>query len=154
VNAVVHNHSPSIIPFGLTKVPLRAIFHMAAFIGNDVPIFEIRNYQPSGNLLVRNNELGAGLATVLGSGPIALMRGHGSVVVGPTLPIAIGRSIFMEQSANLQMQAMLIAGPGGEVNYLDGAEIEFTGPGQNFTRAWHLWRKRTNAAMRSENTAS
>ena len=42
VNAVVHNHSPSVIPFGLTQESLRPVFHMAAFIGEGVPNFEIR----------------------------------------------------------------------------------------------------------------
>jgi len=32
VNAVVHSHSPAVIPFGVTKVPLRPIYHMAAFL--------------------------------------------------------------------------------------------------------------------------
>ncbi len=39
VNAVVHNHSPSVIPFGVTSVPLKPIFHMAAFIGVGIPTF-------------------------------------------------------------------------------------------------------------------
>src|SRR6266850_2349356 len=33
VMAVVHNHSPSVVPFSVTGVPMRAIYHMAAFIG-------------------------------------------------------------------------------------------------------------------------
>jgi HCOMODA/2-hydroxy-3-carboxy-muconic semialdehyde decarboxylase len=29
IGAIVHSHSPSIIPFGVTKVPLRPIYHMS-----------------------------------------------------------------------------------------------------------------------------
>src|SRR5262249_37410687 len=31
INAVVHNHSPSVIPFGVTTVPLRPLFNTGAF---------------------------------------------------------------------------------------------------------------------------
>jgi ribulose-5-phosphate 4-epimerase/fuculose-1-phosphate aldolase len=31
--AIVHSHSPSVIPFGVSTVPLRPLYHMAAFIG-------------------------------------------------------------------------------------------------------------------------
>ena len=37
INAVVHNHSPSVIPFGVTTVPLRPLFNTGAFIGEGVP---------------------------------------------------------------------------------------------------------------------
>ena len=49
VNAIVHSHSPSVIPFGATKVPLRPIYHMSSFLGAGVPIFEIRDSRGSGD---------------------------------------------------------------------------------------------------------
>src|SRR6516225_8760995 len=42
ITAIVHSHSPSIIPFGVTRAPLRPIYHMSSFLGAGVPIFEIR----------------------------------------------------------------------------------------------------------------
>ena len=42
VNAVVHSHSPSVIPFGLVKNQMKAMFHNAAFLATGVPIFDIR----------------------------------------------------------------------------------------------------------------
>src|SRR5262249_26493463 len=42
VKAVVHNHAPALIPFGVTSVPLRPMYHMASFIGNGVPVFDIQ----------------------------------------------------------------------------------------------------------------
>ena len=33
VTCVVHNHSPSVVPFSVTDVPMKALYHMAAFIG-------------------------------------------------------------------------------------------------------------------------
>jgi HCOMODA/2-hydroxy-3-carboxy-muconic semialdehyde decarboxylase len=58
INAVVHNHSPSVIPFGVTTVPLRPLFNTAAFIGEGAPTFEIRNFQESGDLIIKTPHLG------------------------------------------------------------------------------------------------
>src|SRR5512145_2731623 len=76
VMAVVHNHSPSVIPFSVTGVPMRALFHMASFIGEGLPNFEIRKVKKGSDLLVRDAKLGAALAKTLGKKPAALMRGH------------------------------------------------------------------------------
>ena len=43
VQAVVHSHSPSVIPFGVTQQPLRPIFHMSGFLGEGAALFEIRD---------------------------------------------------------------------------------------------------------------
>jgi HCOMODA/2-hydroxy-3-carboxy-muconic semialdehyde decarboxylase len=138
--AVVHNHSPSVVPFSVTGVPMRALFHMASFVGDGLPNFEIRDVQPGSDLLVKDPALGQALAKTLGSKPAALMRGHGSVVVGENLPRAVGRSIYLELSARLQMQALLLAGPGGKITYMDAAEVKASDPVQNYARAWPMWR--------------
>ena len=140
VMAVVHNHSPSVVPFSVTGVPMRALFHMASFVADGLPNFEIRDVLPGSDLLVKTPDLGKALAATLGSKPAALMRGHGSVVVGENLPRAVGRSIYLELSARLQMQAMLLAGPGGKITYMDAAEVKASDPVQNYARAWPMWR--------------
>jgi ribulose-5-phosphate 4-epimerase/fuculose-1-phosphate aldolase len=140
VMAVVHNHSPSVVPFSVTGVPMRALFHMASFVADGLPNFEIRDVQPGSDLLVKDPALGQALAKTLGSKPAALMRGHGSVVVGENLPRAVGRSIYLELSARLQMQALLLAGPGGKITYMDAAEVKASDPVQNYARAWPMWR--------------
>lgn len=140
VMAVVHNHSPSVVPFSVTGVPMRALFHMASFVADGLPNFEIRDVQPGSDLLVKTANLGKALANTLGQKPAALMRGHGSVVVGENLPRAVGRSIYLELSARLQMQALLLAGPGGKITYMDAAEVKASDPVQNYARAWPMWR--------------
>jgi HCOMODA/2-hydroxy-3-carboxy-muconic semialdehyde decarboxylase len=140
VMAVVHNHSPSVVPFSVTGVPMRALFHMAAFVGDGLPNFEIRDVKPGSDLLVKDAFLGKALANTLGANPAALMRGHGAVVVGENLPRAVGRSVYLELSAQLQMQAMTLAGPGGKITYLDEAEVKASDPVQNYARAWPMWR--------------
>jgi len=150
VTAVVHNHSPAVVPFSVTRVPLQPVFHMASFIGQGVPNFEIRDVQKGTDLLVRNPVLGKALATTLGSKPAALMRGHGSVTVGDSLQRAVGRSIYLEQNARMQLQAMMIAGPGGTITTIDEAEVAASASWQNYARAWPLWRSKALARAKAE----
>jgi HCOMODA/2-hydroxy-3-carboxy-muconic semialdehyde decarboxylase len=151
VMAVVHNHSPTVVPFSVTQVQLRPIFHMAAFVGLGVPVFEIRDFEQGTDLLVRSASLGAALAGVLGDKPAAVMRGHGAVVVGENLPRAVGRSIYLEQSAQMQLQAMTLAGSEGRITYLDEAESIAGSKTQDYGRAWPMWRERALAKLRAEN---
>src|SRR5262249_19794728 len=62
VNSVIHSHSPAVIPFGVTQVPLRPLFHMPSFLSPSVPIFEIRRAGGVTNMLVGNSQLGKALA--------------------------------------------------------------------------------------------
>jgi len=140
VMCVVHNHSPSVIPFSVTGVPMRALYHMASFIGEGLPNFEIRDVRKGTDLLVKDAILGKALAATLAKKPAALMRGHGSVVVGENLPRAVGRSVYLEQSARMQMQAIALAGPEGNITYFDDAEVQASVARQDYYRAWPLWR--------------
>ncbi len=147
VMAVVHNHSPSVVPFSVTGVPMRALWHMAAFIGDGLPNWEIREVRKGTNLLVGDGVLGASLAKTLGSKPAALMRGHGSVTVGESLPRAVGRSVYLEMSAKMQMQALALS---DKVNYLDEAEVKASMPLQDYKRAWPMWREKALAKAKAE----
>ena len=145
VHAVVHSHTPSLIPFGVTGAPLRPLYHMAAFVGEGVPVFEIR--QARGNdpkmlMLVHNPALGRALAETLGSKPAALMRGHGAVIVGWSLPQVVGRSVYLALNATLQAQAMSL---GGSISYLDPQEAreEIL---DHYQRAWELWKRQAQEA--------
>ena len=153
VMCVVHNHSPSVIPFSTTREPMRPIFHMSAFVGQGVPNFEIRDAQTGTDLLVKTPYLGAALAKTLGGHPAALMRGHGCVTVGETIARAVGRSIYLESNARMQLQAMLIAGPGGKVDFMHDDEVAASAPRQEYDRGWHLWRTRVLARMAQEDNA-
>jgi ribulose-5-phosphate 4-epimerase/fuculose-1-phosphate aldolase len=140
VMCVVHNHSPSVVPFSVTGVPMRALFHMAAFVGEGLPNFEIREVRKGTDLLIRDAILGKALAASLAAKPAALMRGHGAVVVGENLPRAVGRSVYLEQSARMQMQAIALAGSAGNITFLDDAEVQASAARQDYYRAWPLWR--------------
>ena len=147
VMAVVHNHSPSVVPFSVTGVPMRALFHMAAFVGEGVPNFEIRKVKKGSDLLIRTPALGKALAKTLAEKPAALMRGHGSVVVGENLPRAVGRSVYLELSARMQMQALLLS---KKITYFDAAEVKASNPVQDYKRAWPMWRDKALAKAKAD----
>jgi HCOMODA/2-hydroxy-3-carboxy-muconic semialdehyde decarboxylase len=140
VNAVVHSHSPTVIPFGVTKGPMKAIFHSAGFLAYGVPVFEIRDHGGMTDMLVRDNALGKALADTLGDKPVALLRGHGNVVVGPDVRIATHRAVYTEVNARLLATAI---GLGGPITYLDPEEyrkLEGGGARIAAARAWDLWK--------------
>jgi HCOMODA/2-hydroxy-3-carboxy-muconic semialdehyde decarboxylase len=141
VAAVVHSHSPSVIPFGVTGVPLRPLYHMSAFLWDGVPVFEIRNAGGMTDMLVRSPDLGRALAETLGSRSAALMRGHGAVVVGASLPIVVFRSVYLEMNARLQAQALALGGP---ITYLADEEGRKAAAnvGATVQRPWELWKRK------------
>jgi len=138
VKAIVHSHSPAVIPFGVTSVPLQPIFHMSGFLGGGVPVFEIRETAGDTDMLVRNPALGEALARRLANKPAALMRGHGSVAVGISLPQAVFRAIYLEVNARLQAEAMKL----GSVNFLTAAEANLASAMNDIhvLRPWMLWK--------------
>ena len=142
VQAVVHNHSPAVVPFGVTGVPLRPMFHMAAVVGEPVPVWDIRDNFTNTGLLVTTMEQGRDLAATLGPNAAALMRGHGCVVVGSTLKQAVMRSVYLQTNARLLLASL----PLGEVNYLSPSEIELMAESlsrpSSVARAWEYWATR------------
>ena len=144
VLAVVHHHSPSVIPFGASTTPLRPLYHMSAFVGEGVPVFDVRRAAGRAtDMLVRDPALGRALAETLGGRAAALMRGHGAVVVGASIPQVVARSIYLELNARLQVQALALGGP---VAYLDAEEARLaTAMIGDYGRAWELWKRRSLA---------
>ena len=140
VHAVVHNHAPALIPFGVSSVPLRPLYHRSSFIGLGVPVFEIRERFGMTDLLIRNAALGKALAETLGDKPAALMRGHGVTVVGPSIPRVVSRSIFLALNATLQLQAMSLGQP---ITYMDVEETRLieAREGHGLKRAWEAWKQ-------------
>jgi ribulose-5-phosphate 4-epimerase/fuculose-1-phosphate aldolase len=143
VFAIVHSHSPSVIPFGVTHHRLRPIFHMAGFLGSGAAHFEIRDAlpnQPETDMLIRNAALGEALAKSLGSCSCVLMRGHGSTTVGASVEQVVYRAIYAEINAKLQLQSLGL----GDVTYLTETEAQLAAQANDgqIARSWNLWRKR------------
>ena len=141
VTAIAHSHSPPVIAFGLTNTPLRAMYHNAAFLAAGVPVFDIREKFGTTDIVISSADKGAALAQVLGDKPVALLRAHGMVAVGPSLSVAVFRAIFTVTSASIQHQAQAL---GGKIAVLDEEEgriadivnVETVG------RSWDLWKRR------------
>jgi ribulose-5-phosphate 4-epimerase/fuculose-1-phosphate aldolase len=134
VNAVVHSHSPTVIPFSVTDEPLKAISHVSSFLAGGCPCFEIRDVGITQGLLVANNEAGAALANVLGDNPVALMRGHGNVVVGSSIPQAVHRALYTEINAQQLTVALSFGRP---IKYIQPDEAQDP---KRLNDAWDVWK--------------
>jgi HCOMODA/2-hydroxy-3-carboxy-muconic semialdehyde decarboxylase len=139
VNAVVHSHSPSVVPFGLVDVPMQAMFHNAAFLAAGVPVFDIREKFGATDMLVGNTAKGAALVEVMGRQDVVLMRAHGSVACGASLQAAVFRAVYTEVNARIQHWTNAL---GREPAALDAEEGRLADAVNEKAalRAWELWR--------------
>jgi ribulose-5-phosphate 4-epimerase/fuculose-1-phosphate aldolase len=145
VNAVIHSHSPTVIPFSVTAVPLKPIIHSASFMFSGAPVFNSRHVPEATSPLVNNAAVGKALAGVLGEKNVVLMRGHGDTVVGPDIRETVSRAIYTERNARLLLQALALGGP---IEYIDGNEAKAmssyaVNPGRGSShgvdRVWQMW---------------
>jgi ribulose-5-phosphate 4-epimerase/fuculose-1-phosphate aldolase len=143
VNAVIHSHSPTVIPFSVTQVPLRPVHNTASFLAPEVPVFEMRKAAGMTNNLVTNGARGKALVETLGDRPVALLRGHGNVVVGPDIRRTVSRAIYTEVNARMLLQAVMLGGP---ITYIDPEENKLIEAGRgtrvaghSVDRTWQMW---------------
>jgi ribulose-5-phosphate 4-epimerase/fuculose-1-phosphate aldolase len=141
VIAIVHSHSPAVIPFADTAVPLRPMNHIAGFLGAGVPVFEIRDTAgPATDMLIRNPSLGHALAAAMGGHSVALMRGHGSVAAAQSIRHVVFRAVYTELNARMQAEAMKLGTP-TYLNAEEAAAAAKTNDGL-VDRPWELWKQR------------
>jgi len=138
VRAVVHCHCVDVIPFAAANVPLKPMYHMGYFIGEGVPVFDIRGTAGTTDMLVSTPALGQSLARVLGPRSAALMRGHGAVVVADSLHVVVAKAYYLNVNARLQLQAMQLHGDG--VAGLSPEEAKKAA--QTYERSWESWKSR------------
>jgi ribulose-5-phosphate 4-epimerase/fuculose-1-phosphate aldolase len=144
VMSVVHTHSAGVIPFTVTQVPLRPLYHNPAFLAAGAPVWDIRNDFGETDMLVRDSPRGKSLAQRLGDRSVVLMRGHGDVTVGPAVKVAVFRAYYTDINARLQSQAIAL---GGEINFLtptEGAKADAVNLAV-LDRVWNLWKMRVGA---------
>jgi ribulose-5-phosphate 4-epimerase/fuculose-1-phosphate aldolase len=142
IMSVVHNHSHAVIPFSITKTPLKPLMHVTGVMGAHVPVWDIEDNFGATSLLVTNMKQGRDLAEKMGTAHVVLMRGHGCAIAAGGIKEAVLTAIYTQVNAKLQLQAM----PLGEVKYLSPAEIELTpetlvGP-LAMERAWEYFARR------------
>ncbi|HEY2646365.1 MAG TPA: class II aldolase/adducin family protein [Candidatus Acidoferrales bacterium] len=155
VMAICHNHAHELLPLAVTKSVMRPALHSAAVIGHEVPVWDIRDQFGDTNMLVTSNEIGDSLAVAVGRGKAALMRGHGSVVVGTTLQDAVFSTFYLRLNAEVMIKALSM---GGAITYLSPGEIERSGElhSQPTTqgRAWEDWCSQAGIELENERRES
>jgi HCOMODA/2-hydroxy-3-carboxy-muconic semialdehyde decarboxylase len=147
IQSVVHNHSPSVIPFSITNQKLKPVMHICANIGHDIPVWDSQDKFGDTDLLVIDMELGRDLAKSLGDRRTALMRGHGCVVATHDLRLAVYSCVYLELNARLQMQAM----PMGDIKFLTRGEVDAVmarTAAYSINRAWENWCRRAGRPYR------
>jgi HCOMODA/2-hydroxy-3-carboxy-muconic semialdehyde decarboxylase len=142
--SVVHSHSRAVVPFSVGGETIRPIMHNCATIGHAVPIWDSRTSFGDTDLLVSDMAMARELATCVGCGTTALMRGHGSVAAGRSLRRAVYNAIALQTSAELQKEASRYA----NVTFLSPGEIDKVNamfddaddkPLVGIDRAWEYW---------------
>lgn len=148
VQAVIHSHSPAVIPFSISGMPLRPVLVQAGFLPAETPNYEIRDWRGDGRgMQVTDNARGAALARVLGEAPAALMRGHGNVVVGSSVKQATVYAVYIDVNARMQAAGLALT---GSIITLDRNELL---PPEEFdiNRPWeHFRQKLMDAAARNQ----
>ena len=146
VNAVCHHHAPSILPFCISGMELKPVYHLGATLGAKVPFWDSRDEFGDTTLIVAKPEEGASLARALADNWIVLMRRHGATVAGKTLEELVFRTIYTARNAALQIQAHTL----GHVSPLTAAETELAGEYNlrvsPISRAWEYWSVRLDKA--------
>jgi ribulose-5-phosphate 4-epimerase/fuculose-1-phosphate aldolase len=141
VIAIVHSHSPAVLPFADTKVPLMPMNHIAGFLGPGAPVFEIRETAgPASDMLIRNPGLGHALAASMGQHSVLLMRGHGSVAAAQSIRHVVFRAVYTEVNARVQSEAMKLGTP----TFLSAEEAAAAAKTNDglVDRPWALWKQR------------
>lgn len=146
VMSVTHHHARAVLPFTMTDMPLRPIFHMASVIGKQIDCWDSQDEFGDTSMLVDTMDMGHSLSRALGENNVVLLRGHGSVCAAKSLKTVCMISIYLKENAELILKTL----PVGEPKYLTDGEIEMTNAvltGEMPTRrAWDYWKARAGFA--------
>ena len=151
VHAVVHAHSEEVLPFSISTTKLRPVIHDGAFIGAEVPVWDIaEKFGDDTNLLVSNMAQGRDLARRLGGNSMVLMRGHGFAAAAPSLYEVVRLAVYAPKNAHVFQAALRL---GGKVKPLSKGEIAARVEGPSLKpetpaakRAWEYWARRAGVA--------
>jgi HCOMODA/2-hydroxy-3-carboxy-muconic semialdehyde decarboxylase len=140
VMSVLHSHSPSLIPFCNSETRLRPMVGNAAFLGEGVPVFDIRDVDDEGDLNICTVPQAQAMARALGAEWVLLLRRHGAVAVGESIRQCVRHAIIAERNARQQIEAAML----GPVQFLTKSEIEFArrSKPKDPDRGWALWKQR------------
>ena len=143
VMAVLHAHTPEILAFTESSVSLRPVVNGGTFIGDGLPMHDVRKFDPRENI-IRTPELGKTVAAVLGNAPGVLLKGHGIALTGSSIPDLVSKAYNLRMNAIIQQQAIAL---GGKVTYLDhqppapAAASQPASANGGYNRAWEYWKQ-------------
>lgn len=142
VHAVVHSHSPHLVAFAASEVPLKPLYHMCGFLGSGAPVFDIADEFGMTDMLITNRQRGESLAAALGANALVLMRGHGATVVAASIKEAVFRAIYGSINARIQPVVMQL----GPVKFLAPQEAALTDELHRAVveRPWNHWKSRNS----------
>ncbi|MEU8800853.1 class II aldolase/adducin family protein [Spirillospora sp. NPDC048819] len=134
VRCVVHAHPRRTVAAdlaGLVLEPLVGAYDIpgSALVESGVPVYPR-------SVLVSSDALGDEVAEHLGGHAAALLRGHGVVVTGDSVPEAVLRAASIDEIAHL---CLLVASAGGRprpIDAADRAELPDLGGSLNLDVAW------------------
>lgn len=96
VRSVVHTHPPYATAFGTTNAELAMLNHDAVLFKDGLAYFD-----GTAELII-NRQQGASVASALGSKKAAIMRGHGVLVTGQSVPWSIYTALTLERVIQIQ----------------------------------------------------
>lgn len=96
VRSVVHTHPKFATAFGTTDATLEMLNHDAVLFKDGLAYFD-----DTAELII-NKEQGATVAKALGGKRVAIMRGHGVLVVGESIPWAVYAALTLERVIEIQ----------------------------------------------------
>lgn len=148
VNAVVHAHTESVLPFTVSATRLQPLLHVAAIIGHELPVWDMHDEFGDTDLLVVSPEHARSLARTLGDGRVVLMRGHGFTGAAASLELVVRVAIYLKVNAQAQSAAMAM----GPVKFLSAGEVAAAdarmGSPKATSRVWENWAQRCGATTR------
>ncbi len=103
VMAIVHSHTPELVAFSVSSVPLRSGDTM-------VPIFDIRKINNGRSGILSTPALAKSFAESLGKSNAILMLGHGAVVVSSSIYNAVSSAGALRTAARIQQQLISMGG--------------------------------------------
>lgn len=122
VSCVIHAHAPDVLPYAISGVPFRPVFHLPGFLGEEVPVWDIEtvyNDTDAHDLLVRNERDGASLASQFAAPSssndtktpdrrVVLMKKHGFTTWGDSIEKAVFRAVFSVTNSKVSTDSILL----------------------------------------------
>lgn len=137
VASVLHSHARHSVLFSALDERLPLVGNESVLFDDDVPRFTATAD------LIRTPELGDDVAATLAAGKVLLLRNHGVVVAGDTLPNLVVTAIFLETAAHNALDILATGRPFVEVTPDDAAaKRERTTNASVFAGFWKYYRRR------------